>query len=158
MLTINNLFSQPGKICKKKKRTQKEYVKRSMLLKMTYRCPQCVALFLIATCCLYTANTSNITCETLTIHSNNYSETKPSLVIATFITLPIHGGNFLELFHLIEPPRDFNTIYIIYHYPRHNCSEVIMESFLDASLNEHLLNRRPFKITAIITTSTRSSW
>lgn len=75
----------------------------------------------------------------MTIHSNNYSETKPSLVIATFITLPIHGGNFLELFHLIEPPRDFNTIYIIYHYPRHNCSEVIMESFLDAPLNEHLL-------------------
>ena len=98
-------------------------------------------------------------CITYTTHSNNYNDSYPDLVIATFITF--EGDFLITNFHSllavmkeigkVSSPPDVNINHLIYLYPRNDCKNNTFDLFLDLLLNKKLLNGKPFKIVAILT-------
>ena len=98
-------------------------------------------------------------CITYTTYSNNYNDSYPDLVIATFITF--EGDFLLTNFHslfavtkeLEKMPSlpGININHLIYLYPRNDCKNNTFDLFLDLLLNKKLLNGKTFKIVAILT-------
>ena len=93
-------------------------------------------------------------CNTIAIYTNNYTETNPNLLIATFVTMHTHEENILEMLGLRSRQLgDFNINHLIYLYPYDSCRLNIIEAFIDVLLNETLMDGQPFKIVAILTDS-----
>ena len=98
-------------------------------------------------------------CVTYTTHSNNYNDSYPDLLIATFITF--EGDFLITNFHSllavmkeigkVSSPPDVNINHLIYLYPRNDGKNNTFDLFLDLLLNKKLLNGKPFKKVAILT-------